>query len=292
MGPLLNVKQAYEARSGKNKKFMISLLKTIILAVFAICFMLPLLWMFSSSLKGPTEVFGYPMKWIPKTIRWSNYVKVWTDPDIPFLRLYYNSLFIVIFSIIGCLLTSSLAGYAFAKMDFAGKDILFMLLLATMMIPSQVTIIPRFMLFKMIGLYNTHWALILPSWFSVTAIFLLRQTYHSLPNELIDAAVIDGCSHRIIWLRVLLPLTKPALVSLMVLQFISGWNEYLSAIVFLLDKSLYTVSQGVQYYYASEAQEFNFTMAAATSAVIPIIILFISAQKYFIEGIASSGMKE
>ena len=266
--------------------------KTIILAALALLFVLPLVWMVSSSLKTVTGVFGYPMKWLPSNPQWQNYRQIWTDKDIPFLKLYFNSFKIVILSIIGCIFASSLAAYAFAKLDFAGKHFWFMLLLCTMMIPSQVTIIPRFMLFKSIGLYNTHWSLILPGWFSVTAIFLLRQTYMGLPNDLMEAAIIDGASHWTIWERVMMPLTVPAMVSLTILQFISGWNEYLSAIVFLLDKPLYTVSQGVQFYYTSEAQEFNITMAAATSAIVPIILLFIASQKYFIEGIASTGMKE
>jgi multiple sugar transport system permease protein len=268
------------------------LLKTVIIALLAVLFVLPLLWMISSSLKTPTGVFGYPMKWIPKDPQWSNYKQIWTDKDIPFLLLYANSFKIVILSIVGCIFASSLAAYAFAKLQFRGKNVLFMLLLCTMMIPGQVTIIPRFMLFKSIGLYNTHWSLILSAWFSVTAIFLLRQNYVSLPNELMEAAIIDGASHWTIWSKIMMPLTVPAMVSLTILQFISGWNEYLSAIVFLLDKRLYTVSQGVQFYFASEAQEFNVTMAAATSAIIPIIVLFCCSQKYFIAGIASSGMKE
>jgi multiple sugar transport system permease protein len=243
-------------------------------------------------LKTPLDVFGYPMKWFPEHPEWGNYQQIWTDKEIPFLLLYFNSFKIVILSILGCIFFASLAAYAFAKLDFRGKNVLFMLLLCTMMIPSQVTIIPRFILFKAIGLYNTHWSLILSAWFSVTAIFLLRQNYMGLPHELMEAAVIDGASHWTIWKNIMMPLTVPAMVSLTILQFISGWNEYLSAIVFLLDKNLYTVSQGVQYYYASEAQEFNITMAAATSAVVPIVILFFFSQKYFIEGIASSGMKE
>ena len=160
-----------------------------------------------------------------------------------------------------------------------------------MMIPGEVTIIPRYMLFRTIGLYNNHWAIILPHWFSATAIFMLRQFYMGLPNDLMEAAKIDGASHPAIFIRILLPLTKSALVSLMVLTFISCWNEYLSPLIFLTKKNLYTISQVVRWYLQDDAVRYDLTMAAATSTVIPVIILTLCCQKYFVEGIATSGVK-
>ena len=271
---------------------MFRALRTLIIACFGLLFLLPLVWMISASFKAPLEVFEYPIKWIPAIIHWENYVQVWTDEVIPFWRLYGNSIFIVLFSLAGQLLFSSLAAYACAKLDFACKDLIFIIFLAAMMIPTQATIIPRFMLFKTIGLYDNLWAIIFPAWFDATAIFMLRQFYLGLPNDLAEAARIDGASHPRIWGQVMMPLTKPAIVSLAILGFIASWNEYLSPLIFLINKQFYTVALGIRFYFADEAQEYNITMAAATSAVIPILILFFSCQKYFIEGIATSGMKE
>ena len=186
---------------------------------------------------------------------------------------------------------ASLAAYAFAKIQFKGKNFVFLLFLSTMMIPVEVTIIPRFMLFKTIKLYDNLWAVILPHWFNATAIFLLRQFYMGLPNDLMEAAKIDGASHPMIFGRILFPLTKSALISLMVLSIVSCWNEYLSPLIFLVNKNLYTVSQVIRWYMLDDLQRYELVMAAATSSIVPIIILFIACQRYFIEGIASSGVK-
>lgn len=274
----------------KNKAEKI--LTTIVIACVGILFLLPLIWMISGSLKTPLTVFDFPIKWIPDNPQWSNYVEVWTSELMPFTRLYANSTFIVVVTLVGQLLFSSLAAYAFAKLDFKGKDFIFMLLLAAMMIPTQATIIPRFMIFKTVGLYDNLWAVILPHWFNATAIFMLRQTYMGLPDGLVEAAKIDGASHFRIWAQITMPLTKPSMVSLGVLGFISCWNEYLTPLIFLIDKKLYTIALGIRFYFADEAQEFNITMAAATSAIVPILFIFLFCQKYFIEGIATAGMKE
>lgn len=274
------------------KKILPKAIRTLIIGVIAVLFLLPLLWMISASFKAPLEVFEYPIKWIPEIFHFENYVQVWTDEVIPFWRLYGNSLFIVFFNLLGQLLFASLAAYAFAKLDFKGKNVIFIGFLAAMMIPTQATIIPRYMLFRTIGLYDNLWAIIFPTWFDATAIFMLRQFYLGLPDDLVEAARIDGASHARIWGQVMFPLTKPAVVSLAILGFIASWNEYLSPLIFLTDKRLYTVALGIRFYFADEAQEYNITMAAAASAVIPILILFLVCQKYFIEGIATSGMKE
>lgn len=276
----------------KKSKVFSKFILTIVIAYCALLFVLPLFWMISSSLKTPLEVFEYPIKWIPDTIRWINYKEVWLSSEVPFANMYGNSIFVVILSLFGSVLFSSLAAYAFARLRFMGKNLVFMLLLGTMMIPNEVTIIPRFMMFYKIGLYNNLWALILPAWYNITAVFLLRQFYMILPNELFEAAKMDGANHLSIWGWIVMPLTKPALISVAILGFISSWNDYLNPLIFLVKKKLYTVPLGIQYYLLSEAQEFNLTMAAATSAVIPVILIFIFGQKYFIEGIAYSGMKE
>jgi len=276
----------------KKKERASALIRTVVLALISILFILPLVWMVLSSLKTTPEVFARPFHWLPNKFQWHNYPDVWsTGAEVNMLRSYYNSLYIVLFSIVGQLLIASLAAYAFAKINFKGKNIIFMLFLSSMMIPSQVTIIPRFILFRTIGLYNNLWAIILPAWFGATSIFMLRQFYIGLPSDLMEAAKIDGAGHLRIFAQIMLPLTKAALVSLIILAFISSWNEYLSPLIFLPSKKLFTVAQAIQSYMQDEFKQHNLTMAAATSAIVPVAILFIAGQKYFVEGIATSGVK-
>lgn len=206
-------------------------------------------------------------------------------------KCYWNSILIVVIGTAGQLIVSSMAAYAFAKIDFKGKKFVFTLFLASIMIPSQVTIIPRFMLFYKMGIYNTLWSIILPSWFGATSIFLLRQFYMGLPNDLIEAAKIDGAGHLRIFAQIMLPLTKPVMVSCIVLSFIALWNEYLSPLIFLTNKKVYTIAQAIRWYLMSDTQQYELTMAAASIAIVPLIILFVFCQKYFVEGIATSGMK-
>ena len=227
------------------------ILNTIWVTACAVIFLLPLLWMLSSSLKTGPEVFAKDFTWLPKVFQWENYVRVWNDSKVPFWKLYLNSLTVSVVGTLGQLLLSSLAGYALAKLRFRGKNFVFLLMMITMMIPGQATIIPRYMMFFSVGLYDTLWALILPSFFSISSIFLLRQFY---------------------------------------LGFISSWNEYLSALIFLPSNKNYTVSLGVQY-WMQMTDEYNLMMAAAASTILPIIVLFVATQKYFVESIATTGVK-
>lgn len=275
----------------KKKEISATLLRTLAVGAVAFVFVIPLLWMILSSLKPSNEVFARPYHWLPSVWKWENYMTVWTAKDMPLLRAFYNSLYIVFFSIAGQMLISSTAAYAFAKIDFKGKNFIFLLFLSSMMVPTQVTIIPRFMLFKTIGLYNSLWAIILPTLFGATSIFMLRQFYMGLPNDLMEAAKIDGAGHLRIFLQIMLPLTKAALVSLIILTFISSWNEYMGPLIFLTKKKNYTVSQAIRWYLMDDAQEYNLTMAAAASAIVPVGILFVFGQRYFVEGIATAGVK-
>ena len=202
-----------------------------------------------------------------------------------------NSLVLATATIVGQLLVSSLAAYAFACIDFKGKNIVFIMLLGAMMIPSQATLIPRFTLFNSMGLYNTHWALLLPSWFSVSAVFLLRQFYQKIPRDLVEAAVIDGAGHFRIWWQIMMPLTKTAMVSLTILAFIGSWNDFLTPLIFLTDKDLFTVSLGINLYNSMEQDLINKVMAAATVGTVPVILIFSIFQKQFVEGITTSGIK-
>ena len=275
----------------KRNREIIKLIKTLIIALIAVAFVLPFAWMVTSSLKQTREVFSPNWQWLPEEFQWKNYVMVWTDPDVSMLRAFGNTAFITVVSTVVQLTIASLAAYAFAKIRFKGKGVVFGMFLCTMMMPTEVTIVPRFMLFKTVGLYNNLWSIILPHFFNATSIFMLRQFYISLPDDLMEAAKIDGAGHPTIFARILLPLTKPALISLMVLSFISCWNEYMSPLIFLVKKNLYTISQVIRWYMLDDLQRYDLNMAAATSSIIPVIILFIFCQKYFVEGIASSGIK-
>lgn len=275
-----------------KKDKAVKLAVTLLAALAALLFISPMLWMISASLKRPYEVFEQPFRWIPREFMWSNYAQVWWGAKVTMLRSYWNTMLIVAVSVAGSLMFASMAAYAFAKIRFWGKNVVFTVFLSSMMIPSQVTIIPRFMLFKTMGLYNSFWAIILPGLFSATAIFMLRQFYMGLPNDLMEAAKIDGAGHMRIFVQIMLPLTKAALVSLMILSFISNWNEYLSPLIFLTKEKLYTVSQCIRWWMLDEGgDDYSSTMAAATSAIIPVVVLFVSCQKYFVEGIATSGVK-
>lgn len=274
----------------KKQKITSKVICTILVGLLALMFAMPLIWMIFASFKKTSEVFS--SNWLPTVWQWQNYVTVWTDEQVYIPRVFLNTLIIVVFGTGGQLIVSSLAAYGFAKIDFKGRAAIFTLFLAAMMIPSQATIIPRWMLFYKIGLYNKLTALILPSWFSVTSIFLLRQFYMGLPNDLMDAAKVDGAGHFRIFSQILMPLTKPAMISTMILSFITLWNDYLSALVFLSNKKLYTVSQAVRYWlFDNNNQNYNLTMTTATIFIVPVIILFIFCQKYFVEGIATSGVK-
>ena len=275
----------------KKNERAAAIVRTIVVSLIAVLFVIPLVWMVLSSLKTAPEVFARPFHWLPARVQWQNYATVWMNEEASMLRAFANTLYIALFSIVGQMFISSLAAYSFAKINFKGKQVVFMLFLSSMMVPSQLTIIPRFMLFKTIGLYNNLWAIILPAFFGATSIFMLRQFYMGLPNDLIEAAKIDGAGHLRIFLRIMLPLTKAALMSLIILAFISSWNEYMAPLIFLVKKELYTVSQNIQWYMLDEFKEHNLTMAAATSAIVPVVILFIVGQKYFVEGIATSGVK-
>lgn len=274
-----------------HKKHVASrVINTVWVTACGIVFLMPLLWMLSSSIKQGHEVFATNFQWIPDEIQWVNYLRVWTHEKVPFWKLYLNSLTIAGVGTVGELIIASMAGYSLSKINYKGRDLIFVLMLITMMIPAQATIIPKYVLFQEMDLYNNLWALILPAWFNVTSIFLLKQFYASLPGDLMEAAKIDGANHFQIWWKVMLPLTKPAMVTCAVLAFINSWNEYLSAIVFLPEAKNYTVSQGIQY-WMQMSDEHNLMMTAAASAIVPVVVLFLFTQRYFVESIATTGVK-
>lgn len=276
----------------RKQNQILKILATVVMFGLGLLFITPLLWMISSSLKMNREVFSVNFRWIPEVLQWKNYTKVLTSKSIPMLIMFKNSFYLAVMDILGQVLFCSLAAYAFAIIPFKGKNVVFLLLLAATMIPGQATMIPKFIMFKWMGLYNTHAALIFPGWLSIGSIFLLRQFCMKLPRDLVEAARVDGASHFQIWLRIMLPLTKTALTSIAILAFIGSWNNFLGPLIYLTKKDLFTVSLGVNMYSSTgDADQINLVMAASTLAIAPILVFFTVCQKQFVEGIASSGVK-
>lgn len=260
-----------------------------ILIVASLSMVIPLLWMVSASLKSEAEIFSFPIKWIPSTFFWSNYGKVWSE--IPFPTYYLNTIKIAVITTVLQIITCSTAAYAFAKVRFPERDKLFFLYIATMMIPYQVMMIPQFMLIKEIGLMNSHWALILLGAFSPFGVFLFRQFFMAIPEELSEAARIDGLNEFGIYLRIILPLMRPAIASLVIFTFMHSWNDFLAPLIYLNSDHLFTLQLGMQHFQSEHSTDYGPLMAAAVSAIIPTIIIYFIAQDHFIEGIAAGAVK-
>jgi multiple sugar transport system permease protein len=269
---------------------LIKVCLTVIMGFFAILMILPYIWMLSTSFKVNGEVFKYPIEWIPSVWHFENYKQVWSGPN-PFYIYYFNSIKITSITVAGNLLTSAMAGYAFAKINFKGRNFFFLLYLSTMMIPSQVLLVPRFILFDWMKLINTHYSLILPGLFTVFGTFLMRQFFSTLPNELLEAARVDGAGYwRTFW-QICLPLTKPAFVTLLILTFTWHWNDYETPLIFIRDKALFTIPLGLTNYVEEFGTNYVLSMAASVSALVPLLIVVLICQKWFVEGIASTGLK-
>ncbi|MCI7275260.1 MAG: carbohydrate ABC transporter permease [Cuneatibacter sp.] len=275
--------------SMKTKKYIFYPLIFVILVLVAITMLFPFVWMVIGSLKPKAELFAVPMKLLPSTWMWKNYLAVFQK--IPFFLFYANTAKIAVLSTIGQVVTCSLSAYAFAKLQFKGRDLLFMLYLGTMMIPYQVTMIPQYELMNNFGLLNSHTALILLHCFSPFGVFLLRQFFVSIPDSLIEAARIDGAGDLRILGQIVLPLSKSALATLVTLKFLDSWNEFTGPLIFLNEKTKYTLQIGIRAFQQENGTEYTLILAATTLSLIPIVLIYIFAQKYFIEGIAATGVK-
>lgn len=280
-----------------TNRWMVDGLYYVGLIVMSAIFMFPFFWTVSSSLKDVSELFTFPPQMLPSVPRWENYVTVLTDRRMPFLTWVGNSLFVVIASTIGLVLTSSMAAYSFARFQFRGRNLIFLITLATLMLPSQVTLIPQYVLFHKLGWINTHYPLWLPFWFGGGAfsIFLMRQFIMTLPRELDESAVIDGAGYfRIFW-NILLPLCKPALATVAVIALIARWNDYLEPLIYLNSKEKFTVAVGLTFYRDNPEQggvpTQHLLMAGSVMTIFPVIVLFFVAQRYFVQGITMSGLK-
>lgn len=268
----------------------VNLLFYSLLIFFAILFMFPLFWMISTSLKSSGEIFSIPPQWIPETLEWGNYVEAVNS--FPFVRYAANSVFITVLSIFGGVFSSAYVAYGFAKLDFPGKNMWFTLMLATMMVPSQITMIPLFIFYSRLGWINTYYPFILPSFLgSPFFIFLFRQFYLALPNELNEAARIDGASEFQIWRKIYLPLSKPAMATTAIFLFMFTWNDFMGPLIYLHDPKLFTLQLGLRGFQQQYGTRWHVMMAASLLVAIPSIALFLSFQKYFVRGSSVSGVK-
>jgi multiple sugar transport system permease protein len=254
----------------------------------SVVMLLPFVWMLSTSLKEPGDVFIYPPQWLPQPVVWQNYLE--TITIMPFGRFYLNSTIQAVSVTVLQLLTASLAAFAFARLRFRGRDTLFLLYLATMMIPFQVTMIPNFIVMHFLGWIDTFRALILPPAFSAFSTFLLRQYFMSIPVELDDAARVDGASSFRIWWQIIMPLSGPALATLAIFTFLGQWNNFLWPLVVTNSEEMWTLPVGLASFQGQYSIEWHLLMAGSVIAVVPILVIYIVGQKWFVRGITLTGM--
>lgn len=272
----------------ENKKYVVAI-RYILLCVLGACMLLPFAWMLSSSLKLNKDVFAFPMEWIPKDPHWENYKQIWTV--IPLGTFILNTAKITVIVTFLQVLSSSFAAYAFAKLHFKGRDQIFLAYIGTIAVPWQAYMVPQFMLMRSVHLNNTHLAVILLHAFSAFGVFLMRQFYEGIPDELCEAARIDGLSEYGIWARIMLPLSKPAISTLVIFTFVNSWNDFLGPMIYLTKTELKTIQIGLRMFISQYSTEYGLIMAASVVALIPVLIVFLSLQKYFVQGVASAGLK-
>ncbi|MBC7121689.1 MAG: carbohydrate ABC transporter permease [Pseudothermotoga sp.] len=260
-----------------------------LISVVALAMLVPFFWMFSTSLKSLGEVFEYPPRWIPSQPRWENYARVWSV--VPFGRYLLNSVVVSGSITLLHLFVASLSAFAFARLNFPGRDRLFLLYLATLMVPGQVTMIPNFILIKLLRLTDTYTGLILPNVFTAFGVFLLRQFFMTIPKDYEDAARIDGASRFYIYSRIILPLSVPALSTLAIFTFVFQWNNLLWPLVVVSKDSMKTITLGLASFQGMYGTTWNLLMAAAVMGVLPSILAFVIGQKYLIKGITLTGLK-
>lgn len=276
--------------SNKFRESFFKFLTHLILIFLGIIMLIPFVWMISSSFKPEIDIFKMPIEWLPKEPVLDNYRAIFSG-QYNFLLFYFNSFKIAGIVTVLQLITCSLAGYAFSKIKFPGRDNIFLCYLGTMMVPFQVTMIPLFIIMRTLNLIDTHLSLILMGAFSTYGVFLLRQFYLGIPEELSEAAMIDGCNHFRIYSQIMLPNIKPALATLTLFTFLGQWNDFLVPFIFLNSKEKMTITLGLKVFVSEYNVEFGKIMAGTGMAIIPILIVFLAVQKYFIEGVALSGVK-
>ncbi|MEA3338681.1 MAG: carbohydrate ABC transporter permease [Chloroflexota bacterium] len=277
-------------RSKRVRKAVFAAFWYTVLGVTAVMVMLPYIWMVSTSLKGSGEVFAYPPNWVPRAWRFRNYVEAWEAA--PFGRYFFNSALVAVAVTVGQLITCSLAAFAFARMEFKGKNVMFVLFLSTTMISTQVTLVPSYLVLKNLHWLDTYQALIVPFLANAFGVFMMRQYFMTLPQELEDAAKLDGCGRlRFLW-QVLLPLSKPIVASQALFAFMGNWNAYLWPLIVTTSEHMRTLQIGLRYFVGQEGgTQWGMFMAATVFVSLPVVIFYLIVQKSFVEGIATTGLK-
>lgn len=261
----------------------------VFLILCSLLMLIPFLWMLSASLKYDKDVFVFPIRWIPSDPKWKNYREIWTK--IPLGTFIKNSAKLTVIVTFLQLLTSSFAAYAFAKLRFKGRNLLFLGYIATIAMPWQVYMVPQFIMMRAFHLNNTHLAIIFLQAFSAFGVFLMRQFYEGVPDELCEAARIDGMSEYRIWAQIMLPLSAPALSSLTIITFVNTWNDFLGPLLYLTRTELKTVQIGLRMFIGQYSSDYGLIMAASVVALVPVIVVFLSLQKFFVQGVANTGLK-
>ena len=261
----------------------------VVLAVAALAIMLPFIWMVISSLKTNNQVFAVPIQWVPDPVVWQNYLDIWTKADMStWIR---NTLILSVVVTLLQVLTGSFAAYGFAKSRFPGRDVLFLAYVGTIAVPWQAYMIPQFLIMSRLGLNNTLWAIMLLQAFGAFGVFLMKQYYESIPDDLSEAARIDGLSEYGIWRRIVLPLSGPAIATLVLLTFVATWNDYLGPLIYLRNPDIWTIQIGLKSLVSQYNAEYALIMTGSVLSVLPIAVIFLAGQRFFVQGIATSGMK-
>jgi multiple sugar transport system permease protein len=279
-------------RAERSRRSLTLVVRHVLLAAMAIAFMVPFYWLVISALKDNSQILARPMQWWPHPVRWDNFLRVLNYPGFPFLRFLWNSALYAGLVSLGTVLSCAMVGYGFARLHFPGRDLLFAITVSTMLIPGIVIFIPTFVLFKYLGLLGTYAPLICPAFLgNAFFIFLLRQFFLGLPQELSDAARVDGAGEwRIFW-QIMLPLVRPALMVAALLSFIWTWHEFFGPLIYLSDRSQYPLSLGLFAFRAQHTTEWGLLLAASTLATLPLVGLFFFTQRSFLEGITLTGIK-
>jgi multiple sugar transport system permease protein len=287
MGELSVNRLLQPPRAGRNA--LVTALMYAALATLALAMLVPFAWMASASLQMDKDVFRFPFRWIPNNPRWRNYELIWKR--VPFMTFILNTFKLTLIITSLQILTSSLAAYAFARLRFKGRDVIFLCYIGTIAIPWQVYMVPQFIMMRWLGLNDSHLALILLQAFSAFGVFLLRQFFIGIPNELSDAARIDGLGEYGIWWKIVMPLSKPAIATLTIFTFVAVWNDFLGPLIYLSSEKLKTIQLGLRMFIAQYSAEYSLIMAASIVSLVPVIVVFLALQRFFIEGIATSGVK-
>lgn len=275
-------------KSRRRKQNVIKAICFICLFITSFTVIMPLWFMISTALKSMDEIFTYPITWYPHNPIWSNFKDAWMSAD--FTGWFRNSVFVAAFAIAGGVLANSLVAYGFAKIKFPGRNLLFTIILGTMMIPEFVTMIPQYVLYAKLHWVGTYLPLIVPQFMgSAYFIFMLRQFYSSIPNSVIESARIDGASHFRIWRSIMLPMAKPAIMTVVVLSFNWSWNDFLKPLLYLTDTNTFTLQLGLKIFVSQSNTQWNYLMAASCIVLLPIIVIFMCLQKYFTDGMNIGG---